>query len=106
MQMMKICILAQLQWLTRSSVKGMEKIVICLQSKQSNVENRVLVQANMTKSGCQFHEWLKLTATIKRQDDHDNLLRFLCELCKSISLSIYIDVMSEYIACINTYYQV
>ena len=92
MQMMKICILAQLQWL------------ICILS-QSNADNHVLVEANTSKSGCQFHEWLKLTATIKRQDDHDNLLRFLCELCKILSLSIYMDVMSEYIACINTYYQ-
>ena len=31
---------------------------------------------------------------------------FLCELCKILSLSIYIDVMSEYIACIITYYLV
>ena len=67
----------------------------------------MLVQANTSKSikRQDDHEWLKLIATIKRQDDHDNLLRFLCELCKILSLSIYIDVMSEYIACINTYYQ-
>ena len=67
----------------------------------------MLVQANTSKSIKiqDEHEWLKLTATIKSQDHHDNLLRFLCELCKILSLSIYIDVMSEYIACINTYYQ-
>ena len=55
MKMMKICILAQLQWL------------ICILA-QSNVENRVLVQANMSKSIKREddHEWLKLTATIKK----------------------------------------
>ena len=62
-----------------------------------------LTRQNLDASSMSGWNWQLL---LKGQHDHDNLLFFLCELCKILSLSIYIDVMSEHIACINTYYQV